>query len=85
MQGHRDLLQNKVSSSQGHMPPSSQGHRASSSQGHRASSSQGHEASSSPGYIFKKLKSKFWRFQDQFDLEGQGQGHQFLDLSETSM
>ena len=23
----------------------------------------------------KKLKPKFWRFQGQFDLEDQGQGH----------
>ena len=31
----------------------------------------------------KKLKPKFWRFQVQFDLEDQDQGHQFLNSSET--
>ena len=34
---------------------------------------------------FKKLKPKFWRFQGQFDLKDQGQGHQFLNSSGTLM
>ena len=31
---------------------------------------------------FKCLKQIFSKFVDQFDLEGQGQGHQFLNLSD---
>ena len=33
----------------------------------------------------KKLKPKFWRFQGHFDLEDQGQGHQFSYSSEVFM
>ena len=28
--------------------------------------------------FLKKLKQKIWTFQGQFDLEDQGQGHEFL-------
>ena len=31
---------------------------------------------------FKSLKQIFSKFVDQFDLEGLGQGHQFLNLSD---
>ena len=32
--------------------------------------------------ILKKMKTKFWRLQGQFDLEDQGQGRQFSNSSQ---
>ena len=32
---------------------------------------------------FTRNSHKMFKFQGQFDLEGQGQGHQFSNLSET--
>ena len=31
--------------------------------------------------VLKKLKPKFWRFQGQYDLKDQGQGHQLNKLT----